>query len=340
MSQERKPLVTNIFTADPSAHVFNDKIYVYPSHDIPHHGNDDDDGGEYLMEDYHILSMDGPDAECVDNGCALHMKDVPWVSKQMWAPDAAYKHGKYYLYFPARDKDGIFRIGAAVSDDPAGPFTAEKDYIPGSRSIDPAVLVDDDGRCYMYNGGLWGGQLEMWATGSFDPDTHRPEGDEPALGPVFAELNDDMKTFKTEPKMLVILDENGEPLKAGDEDRRYFEGPWMHKFGGKYYLSYSTGTTHYLVYAVSDRPDGPFTYCGRIMEPVIGWTTHHSIVEYHGKWYLFYHDCELSDGINHRRCVKFTELHIHKDGTIETVYPYEGQDPLPPYIGTGRPSND
>ena len=81
MSQERKPLVTNIFTADPSAHVFNDKIYVYPSHDIPHHGNDDDDGGEYLMEDYHILSMDNPDAECVDNGCALHMKDVSWVSK-------------------------------------------------------------------------------------------------------------------------------------------------------------------------------------------------------------------------------------------------------------------
>ena len=97
----------------------------------------------------------------------------------------------------------------------------------------------------------------------------------------------------------------------------------MHKFNGKYYLSYSTGTTHYLVYAEGDKPDGPFTYKGRIMEPVLGWTTHHSIVEYQGKWYLFYHDCELSNGINHRRCVKFTELTIHEDGTIDTILPYE-----------------
>jgi hypothetical protein len=163
----------------------------------------------------------------------------------------------------------------------------------------------------------------MWQSGSFDPGAHRPEGEEPAIGPMFAELNPDMKHFKTEPKHLRILDENGTPLTAGDEDRRYFEGPWMHKFNGKYYLSYSTGTTHYLVYAEGDRPDGPFTYKGRIMEPVLGWTTHHSIVEYQGKWYLFYHDCELSQGINHRRCVKFTELTIHEDGTIETIRPYE-----------------
>jgi len=325
MSEQRKPLVSHIFTADPSAHVFNGKIYIYPSHDIPHDGEDNDDGDEYRMEDYHILSMDSPDAPCVDHGCALHMKDVPWVSKQMWAPDAAYKDGKYYLYFPARDKDGIFRLGVAVSDDPAGPFTPESDCIPGSFSIDPAVFTDDDGRVYCYNGGLWGGQLEMWQSGSFDPDAHRPEGNEPALGPVFAELDADMKHFKAAPKQLQILDGDGNPLTAGDEDRRYFEGPWMHKFNGKYYLSYSTGTTHYLVYAEGDRPDGPFTYKSRIMEPVLGWTTHHSIVEYQGKWYLFYHDCELSQGINHRRCVKFTELTIHEDGTIETIRPYEGQ---------------
>ncbi len=323
MSEQRRPLVSHIFTADPSAHVFNGKIYIYPSHDIPHDGEDNDDGDEYRMEDYHILSMDGVDAPCVDHGCALHMKDVPWVSKQMWAPDAAEKGGKYYLYFPARDKDGIFRIGVAESDDPAGPFTPEADCIPGSFSIDPAVLADDDGRYYIYYGGLWGGQLEMWQSGSFDENARRPEGDDPAIGPMFAELDEDMKHFKTAPKHLQILDENGKPLTAGDEDRRYFEGPWMHKFGGKYYLSYSTGTTHYLVYAEGDRPDGPFTYRGRIMEPVLGWTTHHSIVEYNGKWYLFYHDCELSGGINHRRCVKFTELTIHEDGTIETIRPYD-----------------
>ena len=323
MAQQRKPLVTNIFTADPSAHVFNDKIYVYPSHDIPHNGEDDDEGSEYMMEDYHILSMDNPDAECVDNGEALHMKDVPWVSKQMWAPDAVCKDGKYYLYFPARDKEGIFRIGVAVSDSPVGPFKAEPDYIKGTYSIDPATFMDDDGRVYMYNGGLWGGQLEKWKTGTFDPEGGEPAKDEPAVGPLCAELADNMKELKSDYVHIKILDENGEEIKAGDEERRYFEGPWMHKYNGTYYLSYSTGTTHYIVYATSKSPMGPFTYRGRILEPVIGWTTHHSIIEYHGKWYLFYHDCELSEGINHRRCVKFTELKYNEDGTIVTIRPYE-----------------
>ncbi|MBR5420652.1 MAG: glycoside hydrolase family 43 protein [Lachnospiraceae bacterium] len=321
MAEQKKPLVSHIFTADPSAHVFNDKIYIYPSHDIPHDGEDNDEGDEYLMEDYHILSMDSPDAECVDNGEALHMKDVPWVSKQMWAPDAAEKDGKYYLYFPARDKDGIFRIGVAVGDDPAGPFKAEPDYIRGSYSIDPAVFKDDDGRVYLYNGGLWGGQLEKWKTGKFDPNGGENAPDEPEVGPLVCELADNMKELKGEMQHIKILDENGQELRAGDEDRRYFEGPWMHKYNGKYYFSYSTGTTHYLVYAVGDSPMGPFTYGGRILEPVLGWTTHHSIVEYHGKWYLFYHDCELSGGINHRRNVKFMELKYNEDGSIITMQP-------------------
>lgn len=321
--KQREPLVTHIFTADPSAHVFNDKIYVYPSHDIPHDGEDNDDGDEYRMEDYHILSMDNLDAECVDNGEALHMKDIPWVSKQMWAPDVALKDGKYYLYYPARDQEGIFRIGVAVSDSPVGPFTAEPNYMEGSMSIDPAVLADDDGKYYIYNGGLWGGQLEKWQTGEFVENPDEIPADAASLGPFVAELTDDMKGFKEKPKMIQILDENGEPIKAGDEDRRYFEGPWMHKYNGLYYLSYSTGTTHYLVYATGTDPMGPFTYRGRIMEPVIGWTTHHSIVEYHGKWYLFYHDCELSGGINHRRTVKYTELEYNADGTIKTINPYD-----------------
>ena len=321
--KQREPLVTHIFTADPSAHVFDDKIYVYPSHDIAHDGEDNDEGDEYRMEDYHILSMDNLDAECVDNGEALHMKNIPWVSKQMWAPDVALKDGKYYLYYPARDLDGIFRIGVAVSDSPVGPFEPEPNYMEGSMSIDPAVLADDDGKYYIYNGGLWGGQLEKWQTGEFVENPEEIPADAASLGPFVAELSDDMKSFKEAPKMIQILDENGEPIKAGDEDRRYFEGPWMHKYNGLYYLSYSTGTTHYLVYATGTDPMGPFTYRGRIMEPVIGWTTHHSIIEYHGKWYLFYHDCELSGGINHRRTVKYTELEYNPDGTIKTIDPYD-----------------
>ncbi|SCW27435.1 Glycosyl hydrolases family 43 [Eubacterium ruminantium] len=320
---ERKPLVTNIYTADPSAHVFDGKIYIYPSHDFDWDCPEDDDGEQYKMEDYHILSMDNLDSKCVDNGVALHEKDVPWVGRQLWAPDAVKVNGKYYLVFPAKDKDEIFRIGVAESDSPVGPFKPQENYIQGSYSIDPAVLLDDDGRIYCYNGGLWGGQLEMWQSGKFNPDERRPEGKDKSLGPLFAEFTQDMTAFKEAPKMIEILDENGDPITAGDEDRRYFEDPWMHKFNGKYYLSYSTGTTHYLVYAEGDNPAGPFTYKGRIMEPVIGWTTHHSIVQIDGDWYLFYHDAELSKGISHKRCVKYTKLTINEDGTIETIIPYD-----------------
>lgn len=322
-SNKNQPLVTHIYTADPSAHVFEGKIYIYPSHDLDHNGPDNDNGDQYRMEDYHILSMDDTSAPCIDHGEALHMKDVPWVSKQMWAPDAAYKNGTYYLFFPARYKDGIFRIGVATGKNPAGPFLAEQDYIPGSFSIDPAVYMDDDGSAYVYFGGLWGGQLEKWQTGSFDPNAKGPKPNEPALGPRYAELSNDLLTFKDKPQEILILDENGNPITAGDEDRRYFEGPWMHKYNGTYYLSYSTGSTHYLVYATSKDPKGPFTYRGRILEPVIGWTTHHSIVQFRDKWYLFYHDSSLSGGVNHKRCVKYTELKYNADGTIQTIKPYE-----------------
>ncbi len=320
---ERKPLVKNIYTADPSAHVFDGKIYIYPSHDVERDVPDDDNGDQYMMEDYHILSMDSLDSECVDNGCALHQDDVPWVKNQMWAPDAICKNGRYYLVFPAKDKDGIFHLGVAESDSPVGPFKPQENYIQGSYSIDPGLLQDDDGKVYVYYGGLWGGQLEMWQSGSFNPDEKRPEGDEPALGPMFAQFSENMDSFVTVPKHVTILDENGEPLKAKDEDRRYFEGPWMHKHHGKYYLSYSTGTTHYICYAEADKPEGPFTYKGRIMEPVLGWTTHHSIVNIDGDWYLFYHDCELSGGVTHERCVKYTKLDIDENGNIKTIKPYD-----------------
>jgi len=324
-AKQNEPLVTHIYTADPSAHVFNDKIYIYPSHDLDHDGPDNDNGDQYKMEDYHVLSMDDIDAPVIDHGEALHVRDVAWASAQMWAPDAAFKNDTYYLYYPARDHDGIFRIGVATSDKPEGPFKPEENYIPGSYSIDPAVYVDEDNRAYMYYGGLWGGQLEKWQSGQFVANEADPDVNGPALGPLVAEMSDDMLTFKTDPQEISIVDENGNAILASDEDRRYFEGPWMHKYKDTYYLSYSTGSTHYLVYATSKSPTGPFEYKGRILEPVLGWTTHHSIIEFKGKWYLFYHDCSLSGGVNHKRSVKFTELKYNEDGTIVTIFPYGEQ---------------
>ena len=317
------PLVSHIYTADPSAHVFEGKIYIYPSHDLDHDGPSNDNGDQYAMEDYHVLSMDDFNSPCNDHGEALHLKDIPWAKQQLWAPDAAYKNNTYYLFFPARDKDDIFRIGVATSSSPAGPFKAEESYIPGSFSIDPAILVDDNEKAYCYFGGLWGGQLEKWQTGTYQPEAEGPAKDEPALGPIVAELSDDMLTFKETPQEISIVDEDGNPILAGDEERRFFEGPWVHKYNGYYYLSYSTGTTHRIAYAISENPKGPFVHKGNILNPVVGWTTHHSIVQFKEKWYLFYHDCTLSDGVNHKRSVKYTEIKYNDDGTIQTIDPYK-----------------
>jgi len=326
MSKQLKPnqpIVEHIYTADPSAHVFEGKIYIYPSHDLDHNEPSNDNGDQYKMEDYHVLSMDNFESPCIDHGQVLHVKDIPWAKKQLWAPDAAFKNNTYYLFFPARDHDDIFRIGVATSTNPAGPFTPQESYIPGSFSIDPAVLVDNDNRSYVYFGGLWGGQLEKWQTGTFNPDGEGPAASEPALGPMVAELEDDMLTFKSEPQEISIVDEDGNPILAGDEERRFFEGAWVHKYNDEYYLSYSTGTTHCIVYATSKNPQGPFTYKGKILTPVTGWTTHHSIVQFEDKWYLFYHDCSLSDGVDHKRSVKYAEIHYNEDGTIQTIDPYK-----------------
>ena len=322
------PLVTHIYTADPSAHYFNGKIYIYQSHDIDAGEAFDDLGSHFAMEDYHVISMDNIDSKAVDNGVALHVDDVPWAKQQMWAPDANEKDGKFYLFFPAKDYEGIFRIGVAISDSPTGPFKAEPKAIEGSFSIDPAVFKDDDGAYYMYFGGLWGGQLQRWRTGVFNadqpesPTAFLPADDEPALLPLVAKMSEDLLAFGETPKALEILDENGDLLLSGDNDRRFFEAAWLHKHNGKYYFSYSTGDTHFICYAIGDSPYGPFIYTGRILNPVVGWTSHHSVCEVEGKTYLFYHDSSLSKGITHLRSVKVAELKYRQDGTIITLNPY------------------
>lgn len=322
------PLVTHIYTADPSAHYFNGNIYIYPSHDIDAGEAFDDLGSHFAMEDYHVISMDSIDSKAVDNGVALHVDDVPWAQQQMWAPDANEKDGKFYLFFPAKDYEGIFRIGVAISDSPTGPFKAEPKAIKGSFSIDPAVFKDDDGAYYMYFGGLWGGQLQRWRTGVFNedqpesPTAFLPADDEPALLPLVAKMTDDLLEFDETPKALEILDKNGNLLLSGDNDRRFFEAAWLHKHNGKYYFSYSTGDTHFICYAIGDSPYGPFTYTGRILNPVVGWTSHHSVCEIEGKTYLFYHDSSLSKGVTHLRSVKLAEIEYRDDGSIVTLDPY------------------
>lgn len=323
MKTPKRYLVPEDFMADPSVHVFNDKLYIYPSHDWESGVPENDNGDHFNMKDYHVFSLDNVmDGKMTDHGVGLRVEDIPWAGRQLWDCDVTCKDGKYYMYFPLKDKNDIFRIGVAISDKPEGPFIPEPDPIRGSYSMDIAVF-EEDGKYYLYFGGLWGGQLQRYKDNKALECATFPADDEPAIPSRVVQLTDDMLQFAEEPKPVVILDEEGIPITAGDIDRRFFEASWLHKYNGKYYFSYSTGNSHRLCYATGDNPYGPFTYQGVILTPVVGWTTHHSIVEYKGKWYLFHHDSVPSGGRTWLRSLKVCELQYDKDGKIITI---EGLD--------------
>ena len=339
------------YMADPSVHVFGDRLYIYPSHDIETGAAFDDDGGHFQMRDYHVLSLSGNplEADVTDHGVILDVDQVPWAEKQMWDNDVVEKNGRYYLIFSAKDYNGVFHLGVAVSERPEGPFIPQEHPIRGSFSIDPCVFKDDDGEIYCYFGGLWGGQLQWYrpsrptrptpnpslvgrgedTTGKCNcPPPYKGEvgrgsvslgpapdkvtdllcpADAPALPSFVVRMSDDVLQFAEAPRPVIILDENGEPLKAGDP-HRFFEASWMHKAGGKYFFSYSTGDSHLLCLAEGDNPYGPFRFKCELLQPVVGWTTHHSIVRYEGRWWLFHHDCVPSNDITHLRSLKVMPL--------------------------------
>jgi len=311
-------LVPNDFMADPAVHVFNDRLYIYPSHDRESGIPENDNGDHFDMKDYHVFSMDDIDGPVTDHGVVLDVKDIAWAGRQLWDCDVAFRDGKYYMYFPLKDKNDIFRLGVAISESPEGPFVPQDNPIRGSYSIDPAIF-QEGADYYMYFGGLWGGQLQRYRNNKALECARLPEGDEPALCPKVVKLSKDMLNFDGEPQDVLLLDENGQPLTAGDTQRRFFEASWMHKYNGKYYFSYSTGDTHLLCYAVGEHPLGPFTYQGVILTPVTGWTTHHAIVEFKGKWYLFHHDSVPSGGRTWLRSLKVVELVYDEAGKIITI---------------------
>lgn len=315
-----KYLVKDDYMADPAVHVFDGKLYIYPSHDRESGIPENDNGDHFDMLDYHVFSTDDiENKEVTDHGVVLKVSDILWAGRQLWDCDVAYKDGKYYMYYPLKDKTDIFRIGVAISEKPEGPFIPQPDPVRGSYSIDPAVFKDSDGSFYMYFGGLWGGQLQRYRDNKALESAYLPENDELALPSRVVKLSDDMLGFAEEPRPVVIIDENGQPLKASQSDIRFFEASWMHFYNGKYYFSYSTGDTHNICYAIGDNPYGPFTYKGVILPPVVGWTTHHSIVEFKGKWYLFHHDSVPSGGRTWLRSLKVVEIEYDETGLIKKV---------------------
>lgn len=315
------------YMADPAAHVFNGKVYIYPSHDRESEHCFDDDGGHFQMRDYHVLSLDDVmEGEVTDHGVILDQDDIPWAEKQLWDSDIVEKNGKYYLIFSAKDYNGLMHLGVAVADHPEGPFTPQPNPIRGSYSIDPCVFKDDDGEVYVYFGGIWGGQLQWYKDNKLSP-RNIPAWGEPtpdgapedyktqvsngadAIPSRVAKLTDDCLQFAEAPRPVIVLGKDGKPLKA-DDPYRFFEASWLHKKDGKYYFSYSTGDTHFLCLAVGDNPYGPFTFEKVILDPVVGWTTHHCIMEYKGKWYLFHHDCVPSNDVTWLRSLKVKEIEL------------------------------
>lgn len=304
------------YMADPSAHVFGDRLYIYPSHDRESGIPENDNGDHFDMKDYHVLCLNDPDQpEAVDLGKILDVEDIPWAGRQLWDSDVVEKDGRYFLIYSLKDKSDVFHLGIAIAEKPEGPFIPLPDPIRGSYSIDPCAFKDDDGEIYVYFGGLWGGQLQRYRDNKALESAILPEGAEPALPARVVRMTADVTQFAEEPRPVVIVDDEGHPLRA-DDPHRFFEASWMHKRDGLYYFSYSTGDSHLLCYATSESPYGPFRFRGELLQPVVGWTTHHSIVEWRGRWFLFHHDSMPSGGRTWLRSVKMAELEYDADGAL------------------------
>ena len=290
----QNPFVTHMYTADPSARVFNDTLYVYPSHD-------EDTATWFTMMDWHVFSTVDM-KNWTDHGVVLSLDDLSWASYEAWAPDCGYLDGKYYFYYPVEAD----YIGVAVGDRPTGPFvdplgkpliTRKTPGVVNNRDlIDPAIFIDEDQTPYLLFG------------------------------------QNDVNIVKLN-RNMISFDDSVRVIEGTDH---FFEAVWMHTYRGKYYLSYSGQGK--ILYCMGDSPYGPFEYKEVILEEMNSITNHHSIVEYKGQWYLFYHNSDLYfrnhpgddpdrgwEGVHpFRRSICVDSLFYNEDGSIQQVIPTSG----------------
>ena len=319
-SRTGEPLFRTSYAADPCARVFDGELFVYVSHDptVPHETRAVASGNgatpfvtNMSIADLHVFSASSASAPLRFRGVALKASDVPWASQRIvWAPDAIRRPSdrRFLIYFPALDRSGLWRIGVAEAARAQGPFVARSQPIRGSSSIDPHVHVDPfTGTATLIYGGLWGGQLDR-TSNITQPERNGPSFSLRARGPLLAQLTSDYTEFASPPREIRILDESGRPLAANDTGRRFFEAAWLATRRTaqdvRHYLVYSTGDTHRLVYATSRAVQGPYTFQAELLPPVSGWSTHGSLVEFDGGWWLVYHDATLSGGDTPRRNLK------------------------------------
>ena len=297
----QNPVIKALYSADPTARVFNGKVYLFPSHDII--SPVEPERRWFCMEDYHVFSSEDL-VNWTDHGVILNQKDVPWGNPEgysMWAPDCVEKDGKYYFYFPNASKGRGFAVGVAVADRPEGPYVPEPEPIEGINGIDPCVLQASDGNAYIF-----------WGNGrcaKLDPSMKKLAADNPKTT---------MKWGNREMEMVGVNCLQGLPSRQA-------EGPFAFEKDGNFYLTYPyvKENTEVLAYAMSKSPMGPYEYKGIIMERSQNecWTNHHSIVNYKGQWYLFYHHNDYSPNFDKNRSVRIDKISFLPDGTIEQVTP-------------------
>lgn len=292
ISFSQNPIVRDQFTADPSARVFNGKVFVFPSHDIVAPEGKNLRPNWFCMADYHVFSSENL-TDWTDHGVIVSQEKVDWVnadSYSMWAPDCIERNGKYYFYFPANVKSGSgrgFGIGVAIADNPEGPYMPQPEPIKNVHGIDPNPFIDNDGQAYLY-----------WSMGNL----------------FVAKLKENMLEIDSEAKVIADMPKEG--LK---------EGPYLFERNGIYYMTYPhvENKIERLEYAIGDNPMGPFKFAGVIMDesPLNCWTNHQSVIEYNGQWYLFYHQNEYSPKFDKNRSICVDSLFFNDDGTIRKVIP-------------------
>lgn len=279
------PIIREVFTADPTAIVYEDNVFLYTGHDEPSEGVED-----YVMKDWLCFSS-GDLVHWKNHGSPLKALDFTWASGDAYASKVIQRENRFYWYVAV--SHGSIRgkaIGVAVADHPLGPFKDARgsalihhQMIPATdnlkANLDPSVIIDDDGQPYIF----WGSEVCY-----------------------YARLKENM------------IEIDG-PINTIDLPR-FSEGAHLHRHKGLYYLSYGFGMPEKVAYAVSKSVQGPWIFKGIINEvPANCETNRPAIIEFKGAHYFFYHNGILKNGGSHRRSVCVDPLYYEADGSIRPV---------------------
>ncbi|MCR5413255.1 MAG: family 43 glycosylhydrolase [Kiritimatiellae bacterium] len=303
------PIVKDRFTPDPAAVADGDWLYVFTGHDDPH-------ARGYKMKDWQVFGTTNM-TDWVDFGAVMDTSVFKWARQgdRAWASQAIKRGGKWYWYVAVQQAGGGDAIGVATADDIKGPWTdaAGKPMCTGRGFIDPSVMIDDDGKAWLFWGNC-GGDPGCW----------------------YGELKDNMFEFADGYRPVPgLMDEKafGKPIKkargAGAYkkiDSNFEEAPWIYKAGDTYYLEYAAGgVPEYWAYSTAKSIHGPWTYGGRIMDEAENTgTIHGGSVFFKGEWYMVYHNAILPDGADCRRSFCIERYERNEDGSIPFIHQTKG----------------